>query len=103
MHAAQVIAVVAHHMEASPGVIEQRMRALLGNEPEPLSPQVCPYASQLGTCICILCARRWCKPAVPAAGEPIVCVFDQCLVRCSTTLGINLAQWHMLCCLAQPG
>jgi len=53
VHAAQVIAVVAHHMEASPGVIEQRMRALLGYEPEPLSPQVRPCSSSPGTTGCV--------------------------------------------------
>ena len=37
---AQVVAVVAQHMEASPGIIEQRMRAQLGDNPEPMSPQV---------------------------------------------------------------
>ncbi len=31
---------VAQHMEASPGIIEQRMRARLGDNPEPMSPQV---------------------------------------------------------------
>ena len=31
---------VAQHMEASPGIIEQRMHAQLGDEPEPMSPQV---------------------------------------------------------------
>ena len=30
---------VAQHMEASPGIIEQRMRAQLGDQPEPISPQ----------------------------------------------------------------
>ena len=34
---------VAQHMEASPGVIEQRMRVLTGTVPQPLSVQVCAW------------------------------------------------------------